>query len=678
MSASRQFDPYYKWLGIPPKDQPPNHYRLLGLERFESDCEVIDAAANRLMAYLQDLATGEGGKHSQKLLNEVAAARVCLLDEKRKAAYDAELRTKVAAEPPAPPPAPPGGPPAPPKIATAEPLGPVTAAALPSVSPKGPGKGGRHRCPRCGAALTARGAVCKACGRDSALSGSAAQEPRGPAPIVNVAAEESAILRSPSRRKRAKPSAGASGSHPGLERRRSSRKKSGGAALIWAGVGLAMLLGLIVLASQGGDPPPPPERPAGPRKPQPERPSGASTLPKPARPPRYPNQGASLPYAEPRPLGELGLPSAGEPGGPDDRVMSSKPHRDGNEESKQPPESAGPPSGGSPRAGQEKPPKPKTEKPPERAKDPFRELPERVQLPEWKRGDESEAAIGGPIDVPSPAAIRLTITENPDEFGLKKIDGQPAWDVVTNAAEAGPIARFRLNGQRLKFRWAPRGPRAVAERLRNCSLVIAADDKSREVSLRSAQQAAPLPIRQRNANQFTVAGLPPGTVARLELGELTGPISAASMSSGKVFEAGRNTTIQLAGEHAAGMKLRVKFERDGMDRFVVHTELGLGQGPRFVPFDGEEVEQEVQSLKQRIRFFEAEVQKSRNLKGQVPEPVMLRYQQTRAPLDARLAVLTPQLNAAQTLREKCRLHFRIVAEIDGKRVELVRSGEGPK
>ena len=35
------FDPYHKWLGIPPKDQPPNHYRLLGLSLFESDPEVI-------------------------------------------------------------------------------------------------------------------------------------------------------------------------------------------------------------------------------------------------------------------------------------------------------------------------------------------------------------------------------------------------------------------------------------------------------------------------------------------------------------------------------------------------------------------------------------------------------------------------------------------------------------
>jgi hypothetical protein len=64
------FDPYYKWLGIPPKDQPPDHYRLLGIDLFESDPDVIDAAANRLMAYLQGCATGPQVALSQKLLNE--------------------------------------------------------------------------------------------------------------------------------------------------------------------------------------------------------------------------------------------------------------------------------------------------------------------------------------------------------------------------------------------------------------------------------------------------------------------------------------------------------------------------------------------------------------------------------------------------------------------------------
>ena len=91
------FDPYYKWLGIPPKDQPPNHYRLLGLQLFEPDVEVIEAAANRQMAYVQQRATGEHAAVSQKLLNELSAARVCLLNPQKKAGYDAALSSKLSA-----------------------------------------------------------------------------------------------------------------------------------------------------------------------------------------------------------------------------------------------------------------------------------------------------------------------------------------------------------------------------------------------------------------------------------------------------------------------------------------------------------------------------------------------------------------------------------------------------
>jgi formylglycine-generating enzyme required for sulfatase activity len=95
------FDPYHKWLGIPPKDQPPNHYRLLGVDLFESDPDVIDAAANKQMAYLQGCAIGPQVALSQKLLNEVAAARLCLLDPARKAVYDSQLKAQVT--PPAQP-----------------------------------------------------------------------------------------------------------------------------------------------------------------------------------------------------------------------------------------------------------------------------------------------------------------------------------------------------------------------------------------------------------------------------------------------------------------------------------------------------------------------------------------------------------------------------------------------
>ncbi len=89
------FDPYHKWLGIPPKDQPPNHYRLLGIELFEADPDVIDAAANKQMAYVQGCATGPHIALSQKLLNEIAAARLCLLTPAKKADYDAKLKASL-------------------------------------------------------------------------------------------------------------------------------------------------------------------------------------------------------------------------------------------------------------------------------------------------------------------------------------------------------------------------------------------------------------------------------------------------------------------------------------------------------------------------------------------------------------------------------------------------------
>jgi hypothetical protein len=94
---AESFDPYRKWLGIPKREQPPNHYRLLALDWFEDDPEVIEAAADRQMAHVR---TYQGGRHaddSQRLLNELSAARVCLLSPEKKAAYDAQLRAKLAA-----------------------------------------------------------------------------------------------------------------------------------------------------------------------------------------------------------------------------------------------------------------------------------------------------------------------------------------------------------------------------------------------------------------------------------------------------------------------------------------------------------------------------------------------------------------------------------------------------
>ncbi|QDU30205.1 hypothetical protein ETAA8_53240 [Anatilimnocola aggregata] len=94
---SEEFDPYRKWLGIPPKDQPPNHYRLLGIPHFEDDPDVIENAATRQMAHVRTFQGGRFSAHSQRILNELTSAKLCLLQPAKKAPYDAQLRQRLQA-----------------------------------------------------------------------------------------------------------------------------------------------------------------------------------------------------------------------------------------------------------------------------------------------------------------------------------------------------------------------------------------------------------------------------------------------------------------------------------------------------------------------------------------------------------------------------------------------------
>ena len=56
------FDPYLNWLGIPPHEQPPNFYRLLGVVLFESNPEVIEQAADRQSLRVGALPVGAAGR----------------------------------------------------------------------------------------------------------------------------------------------------------------------------------------------------------------------------------------------------------------------------------------------------------------------------------------------------------------------------------------------------------------------------------------------------------------------------------------------------------------------------------------------------------------------------------------------------------------------------------------
>jgi len=97
-AVEKAFDAYHKWLSIPPEEQPPHHYRLLGIKPFETDPDVIEGAADRQMAHLRNYQAGKHSELSQKLLNEVSAARVCLLNPGKRAAYDRQLRKELKAK----------------------------------------------------------------------------------------------------------------------------------------------------------------------------------------------------------------------------------------------------------------------------------------------------------------------------------------------------------------------------------------------------------------------------------------------------------------------------------------------------------------------------------------------------------------------------------------------------
>jgi hypothetical protein len=94
--VSEHFDPYADWLGIRDPARPVSHYQLLGVADFEDNALAIavgaDAAATCLKACSPGLLTGRW----QQLADEVALARLCLLDAARKRQYDEQLRKRLA------------------------------------------------------------------------------------------------------------------------------------------------------------------------------------------------------------------------------------------------------------------------------------------------------------------------------------------------------------------------------------------------------------------------------------------------------------------------------------------------------------------------------------------------------------------------------------------------------
>ena len=94
-----EFNAYHKWLGIPLEEQPPNHYRLLGIALFEKDRDAIIAALDQRQDYLKQKAAGPRGELAAPLLEDLQQARLCLLNRLTKAHYDKTLHAQGVTAP---------------------------------------------------------------------------------------------------------------------------------------------------------------------------------------------------------------------------------------------------------------------------------------------------------------------------------------------------------------------------------------------------------------------------------------------------------------------------------------------------------------------------------------------------------------------------------------------------
>ena len=93
------FDPYHRWLGITPDEQPPTPHRLLGIAPDETDKETIRRAALQRNAFIRQFSIGEQGKIAERLLNEIAAARDVILAAIKQPAVETPSPVETPFEP---------------------------------------------------------------------------------------------------------------------------------------------------------------------------------------------------------------------------------------------------------------------------------------------------------------------------------------------------------------------------------------------------------------------------------------------------------------------------------------------------------------------------------------------------------------------------------------------------
>jgi hypothetical protein len=96
MTTEQLANPYFELLGIPESEFPPNRYRLLGIPPFTSNETVIRNGAARQMQFLRRVGGEKYIDDVQTILNEVAEAKIFLLNDECRNRYDEEIRELIS------------------------------------------------------------------------------------------------------------------------------------------------------------------------------------------------------------------------------------------------------------------------------------------------------------------------------------------------------------------------------------------------------------------------------------------------------------------------------------------------------------------------------------------------------------------------------------------------------
>ena len=91
-TTSGNFDPYNKWLGIPPGKWMPNHFELLGLSIDEEDPSVIELAIKRQRDFMKGMRGGKFPELVNQILIQIQDAEITLLEPDSRRLYVREIK----------------------------------------------------------------------------------------------------------------------------------------------------------------------------------------------------------------------------------------------------------------------------------------------------------------------------------------------------------------------------------------------------------------------------------------------------------------------------------------------------------------------------------------------------------------------------------------------------------